>query len=257
MAIWLIAKSVLLEAVRRKEVYSVVFMACLLIALIMTIDFFKIEGLNKFYREAALKIMGLSSALAVIFLACRQLPREFETGTIQTILAKPISRWVFLSGKWLGVLLSGTFCLCLFMSVYVVGTFYLGGTVPWALFFQHFFLQLTLFLLLSSLCFWLSLFLTLDAAIAVACLLYLLASILMNATNFLYYESGPAGKAAILAITYTVPQIELFDLSGKVVHADVWSPIGFSTMTALCAYGVFYAVLYFGLAWWTFNRRRI
>ena len=68
-AIWLIAKSVLIEAIRRREIYSVIFIALMLIALIMTIDFFHLSGLSKFYREVALKIMSAATALSVVVLA--------------------------------------------------------------------------------------------------------------------------------------------------------------------------------------------
>lgn len=255
--IWLIAKSVLLEGLRRRELYAMACIACLLIALVMTVDFFNVEGLNKFYRETALKIMSLTSALTVIFLSCRQLPREFEMGTIQILLSKPISRSVFLLGKWGGVLLTAAFCLFLFMSVYVVGATYLGGEIPWALFAQHCILQMTLFFMLSSLCFLLSLVLNLDAAVVVACLLYLLASVFMNATSFIYFESGALGKALALVGTYVMPQLSLFNLSGKVTHADIWPPIGLETMIGLVLYGSLHAGLYFGVALKIFSRRRV
>ncbi|HEY8240633.1 MAG TPA: hypothetical protein VIH35_04260, partial [Kiritimatiellia bacterium] len=96
--IWLISKTVLIEAVRRKEIYVVVLAASLMIGLVMTLDFFSLEGLVKFYREVALSVTSVATALTVLVLATRQLPREFEHRTIYPLLAKPISRLSFLAG---------------------------------------------------------------------------------------------------------------------------------------------------------------
>ena len=104
----LIAKSVLIEAVRRKEIYVIVLAASLLIGAVMTVDFFDIQGLTKFYREIALKIMGVATALTVIVLAARQLPREFENRTIYPLMARPISRMTFISGNLAGPAIYGS-----------------------------------------------------------------------------------------------------------------------------------------------------
>src|SRR5690606_19496912 len=124
-SIWLIARSVLIEAVRRKEVYAVVLISLLLIGALMTVDFFRLEGITKFYSEAALKVMSAATALTVIVLAARQLPREFEARTIYPLLAKPVGRVTFLLGKLLGILLAAAFCLGMFMTVYIIGIWYL------------------------------------------------------------------------------------------------------------------------------------
>ena len=106
----LISRTVLVEAVRRKEIYAIVLISLMLIAATMTVNFFKLEGLAKFYRETGLQIMSIATALSVIVLAARQLPREFESRTIYPLLAKPVSRFQFLMGKILGVLLAAAFC---------------------------------------------------------------------------------------------------------------------------------------------------
>jgi ABC-type transport system involved in multi-copper enzyme maturation permease subunit len=139
--VWLIARTVLLEAIRRKEIYAIVLVSVLLLGAVMTVDFFGIKGLTKFYREVALKLMSTATAFTVVILAARQLPREFENRTIHPLLARPIGRATFLLGKLLGVLLAAGFCFGLFMSVFVAGSFYLEATVPGVLFAQYIFLH--------------------------------------------------------------------------------------------------------------------
>ena len=66
--IWQVAKTVFIEAVRRKEIYVIVILASTLIGAVMTLDFFELEGLTKFYREFSLKLMSGATAITVIVL---------------------------------------------------------------------------------------------------------------------------------------------------------------------------------------------
>jgi len=259
---WLIAHSVLIEAVRRKEIYAIVLVSCLLIGAVMSLDFFGLRDLTKFYREIALKTMSIATALATVVLAARQLPREFETRTIYPLLAKPVSRMTFMLGKLLGVMLAAAFCYALFMAVYIGGTYYLGGSIPWGIFLQYIYLQLLMILILASLCFWLSMVLNLDAALTIGVLFYLFASTFTTMTSYIYDYVSKAGQVVLVFLTYAIPQLTLFDLSEKAVHADsatgwTWDPLSIGTMAGLTAYGGFFVVLYVGFAMYCFRRRAL
>ena len=67
--VWLIARSVLIEAVRRKEIYVIVLLALMVIGGVMSVNFFGMEGLTKFYREVALEVMSIACALMVVVLS--------------------------------------------------------------------------------------------------------------------------------------------------------------------------------------------
>lgn len=251
----LIAKSVLIEAVRRREVYAIVLISTLIIGAVMTVDFFNVEGLTKFYREMALKIMSTATALTTVVLAARQLPREFENRTIYPLMAKPISRVAFLWGKLLGVQAAALFCFALFMAIYVAGATYLGTPVPAALFAQYIYLQMLMMLVLSTLSFWLSMLFNLDAAITLAAVMYFGANILTSAVSEIYDHVGRIQQLFLLAVTFLVPQLTLFDLSGKAVHSSAWGPLDAAVMLKLSAYGAVFAIAYFGAALWCFRRR--
>lgn len=256
-AVWLIARSVLLEAVRRREIYAVVMGSVALIALVLSLDFFQLEGLSKFYREVSLKIMGLAVALTVVVLAARQLPRELEKRTIYPLLARPVTRPMILFGKLLGVLLASLFCFALFMGVYVVGALLTGGAVPWALFLQYVYLQVLVMLILATLCFWLSLMLNLDAAITLGVLFFITASTFSSMTTYLYDFAEPAVQVAIRVLIFLVPQLVVFDLSDRAIHAEAWEPLSVGTLGALSLYALVFAGIYFGLALLLFRRRTV
>jgi ABC-type transport system involved in multi-copper enzyme maturation permease subunit len=256
-ASWLIARTVLLEAVRRREIYVLVLASCLLIGLVLAVDFFNLKGFTKFYRETALQVMGVSTALMVIVLAARQLPREFSQRTLYPLLARPLSRFDFLLGKLLGVMGSAVFGLAIFMAVFVLGTLYFEGTVPWGLLWQHIFLQVLMLLVLACLSFLLSTLLNLDAAITLGVLFYATAAMMMNLTTFLHANANTLGRAIIQLLTWGLPQLALFDLSEKVTHAAQWTPLPAGLLAGLAAYSMVYAGLYFGLTLLVFRRKSL
>lgn len=254
-SIWLIARSVLVEAVRRKEIYAIVLVSVLLIGAVMTVNFFKLEGLAKFYREMGLKIMSIATALTVVVLATRQLPREFESRTIYPLLAKPISRFRFLVGKILGVMLAALFCYALFMVVFIAGTYWLHGSIRWGLLGQFLYLQMVLMLILATLSFWLSLLLNLDAAITMGIIFYFMSSIITAATTYLYDTATAFGKLGLRILTYLLPQLTLFDLTEKVVHSEAWTPLSLRIIAELTLYGGVFAGIYLLLALVWFRKK--
>ena len=253
----LVARGVCLEAVRRRDLYVVVAMGCLMIGLLAQVEFFGLETLHKFYRETSLRLMGVATAFTVIVLASRQLPREFESRTIYPLLARPIHRSVFVLGKLLGVLGAGAFCLGLFLTIYLAGSFLVGAPLFPLLLFQFVVLQLMLLLVLASLCFVVSISFNLDAAITLGVLFYIASSFLSTLAQFLYETAGAIGQTLILIFTWVLPQFMLFDLSEKTVHGEIWSPLSFSVMLQLLVYGMGYVTVYLGATLALFRRKSL
>ena len=250
-----IARTVLLEAVRRKDIYVIIALCCGLILIVLTGDFFATTGLVKFYREISLKLMGAATAIAVLLLATRQLPREFELRTVYPLLARPVGRFTFLIGKGLGVCAAAAFCLGLFMLLYSGGSCLLGGAIHWGLLLQHLYLQLLLAAVLTAGCFLLSLALNYDAALVIGFLLTFAANLISSASLTLYELTNTIGRGLILMLTFALPQFMLFDLSEKTVHGEIWSPLTVGTMLALTLYAAFYISLFTVGAYALFRRR--
>lgn len=255
MKLWLVARGVLLEAIRRKEVYAIVLTSLLIIGCVVLLDFFQLQGISKFYREVALKVMSVATAVTTVVLAARQLPREFDNRTIYPLLAKPVSRWWFLLGKLAGVMLAAGFCLGLFMIVFISGSLYLHAPVPWHLMLQFLYLQMLQMLILTSLSFWLSLLFNLDAAITVGLLFYATSAVITSATAFLYDWTSGMGQVLLTALNYLLPQLTLLDLSAKAVHSEYWPALSLRTMAQLTAYASVFIVVYVGLAMLSFRRK--
>ncbi len=253
----LIAWTVLIEAIRRREVYAIVTISVLLIGAVATTKFFNLEGLGKFYREIALQVMSIATGLTVIVIGARQFPREFENRTIYPLMAKPISRAAFILGKLLGVLAAGCFCLFLFMLVFLCGSWYLKTTIHPLIFVQFLYLQVLALLILTSLSFMLSLLTNFDASITLGAILYVTASVFLNALTFIYPFSSGVGKGLLKFLLFAVPQLSLFNLSEKVVHEEAWGAVPWDTVGLLTIYGAFYTLVFLGITYLLFRRKAL
>jgi ABC-type transport system involved in multi-copper enzyme maturation permease subunit len=253
---WLVAKTIGTEAIRRKEIYAIVLVSLVLIGGLRVVKFFNVEGLGKFYREISLEVMNVATALTVILLAARQLPREFQNRTLYPLMAKPIRRDNLLLGKFLGVMLAAAFCYAMFMAVFLAGSLTIKSPVNAGLFLQFIYLQFWNFAVLGGLAFLLSLMLNIDAAITICILLYIFSQVLMSLMSYIYDYISPLQQTFLLGVHFVVPQLSLFDLSAKVVHG-IWPPIASWAMWGLTAYGAAYTVLYLSGTYLLFRRRAL
>lgn len=251
----LVARTIFTEALRRKEIYVIVILTVALLLAASMIRAFNLREVHKFYYEISLKVMSVATALTVIALAARQLPREFERRTIYTLLAKPIARWEFILGKYLGVVLAGVFCLLLFMTIFIAGRLLTHAAVPWLIFGQYVYLQALMVAVLAALAFLLSMLINLDAAVALTALIYLLGQVLTNALTMIYDSLSQLGRGFLLLLNYTIPQPALFDLSAKVVHD--WPPLRAGVLGLATLYALMFILPYLGASAWLFRRKAL
>lgn len=98
-----IARNTFREAVRNKILYSLLLFAVALILASLVLGEFTLgEGL-RLTRDLGLYGVDLFSVLIAIFLGVNMLYKELQLKTVYTILPKPIARYQFVIGKWLGL----------------------------------------------------------------------------------------------------------------------------------------------------------
>jgi ABC-type transport system involved in multi-copper enzyme maturation permease subunit len=215
--------------------------------------------------------MNFTTALTVILLAARQLPREFSNRTIYPLLAKPMGRLEFLAGKYLGVLFAGYFCYGLFMIVFLCGSMTLDAPMDMTLFAQAVYLQCLSYAILAAMVFMFSMLLHVDAAITLSAILFAASQVLMNLMREAYAElTSKLLKWIVLSLHFLIPQLTLFDASSKVVHSvsylqvdgqrvaqAIWGPIPAGTIVVLTLYAAVYSGIFLLLAYLLFRRKAL
>jgi ABC-type transport system involved in multi-copper enzyme maturation permease subunit len=253
--IWLIAETILIEAVRRKDLYVVALVSALLIAIVGVFRFFGIEGLHKFFREVSLTIMNWATTIIVILLAARQLPREFESRTIYPLLAKPIHRLHLLMGKLVGTLLAAAIAYVIFMAFFFVGEWQIGAPLGWATFFQMIYLHFLALAILGALTLMLSTVMTHSATLTVALLFYVFSEQITAFIRIRYAEAGEWMRVFLRVLNCTVPQLALTDLTEKVVHD--WPPVPAWVLGFLTLYAAGFVAVFVLISFLRFRKREI
>ena len=113
MIIWAIARTTVGDALRKKilQVFIVVAIGLIVLSLSFsqTLSFSSQRGASSDFmllKSFGLGMMALAGIFISLILGVTLIPQEFERRTIYTILAKPVKRYEFITGKFLGALMT-------------------------------------------------------------------------------------------------------------------------------------------------------
>jgi ABC-type transport system involved in multi-copper enzyme maturation permease subunit len=104
--IWLIASGTFGEAMRRKILLVFLFVAIALIFMGFAFASFTPTRELVVIKSLGLGVIGLAGVFISVILGINLIPNEIERRTIYTILSKPVQRWQFVCGKFLGGLMT-------------------------------------------------------------------------------------------------------------------------------------------------------
>jgi ABC-2 type transport system permease protein len=101
--LWIIAANTFTETLRQ-PIYAVIVISGLILLFISpSVTMYTLDEDIKLLRELGLSTLFLSGLFIAIFSAAGAVTEEIESKTITTVLSKPVSRSVFILGKFFGV----------------------------------------------------------------------------------------------------------------------------------------------------------
>ncbi len=113
MIIWAIARTTFGDAMRKKvlQIFLVVTIGLIILSLSFsqTLQFSSRQGSSSdlmMLKSFGLGLMALAGLFISLVLGVSLIPQEIERRTIYTILAKPVKRYEFIIGKFLGAVLT-------------------------------------------------------------------------------------------------------------------------------------------------------
>lgn len=104
-SVWRIAKMTVAEARRKRVLQAVVVLVVLIIASLNIVSYLSPVEQARMVKDSGLMSITLFGMLLSIFVGAFMIPHEIESRTIYPILAKPVRRYEFLLGKYLGALI--------------------------------------------------------------------------------------------------------------------------------------------------------
>ena len=128
--IWMIATGTFGEAIRKKILNVFLFVAIALMVMGFAFASFTPQQQTEIVQSLGLGVIGLAGVFITVILFINLVPAEIERRTIYTILSKPVQRYEFLCGKFLGGLMTVFLNIALMGLAFVVLIAWKGG-------FQH------------------------------------------------------------------------------------------------------------------------
>lgn len=128
-----IARNTFREAARNKVLYSLLFFAILLIVSALALGQLTLNEEIRMTRDLGLFGIDLFGVVIAVFVGVNLLYKELELKTVYTILPKPIARWEFVLGKFLGMLGTMAIQVVVMALVLALVLFIQGGTLEMAL----------------------------------------------------------------------------------------------------------------------------
>jgi len=251
--IWAIARVTMLEAIRMRVLWG-------LVVLVVGSDLFglvlgemSIRDAERVARDVGLASASLWGSLTAIFLGVFLLYTEVQRRTIHAIVSKPIDRWEFVVGKYLGMACVLTFAIAIFGGVtLLVGGGVLGGLV------RAIVLAWFEILVVAAIAIFFSSFSTPFLSGIFALAIWVIGRLTPDIE--LAAQAGSSVMRAIAgAVLFIVPDLHLFSPSGRVVngtamsvHGDFvdWGYVGMAGL-----HGVGYIAFLLALACVFFQRR--
>jgi ABC-type transport system involved in multi-copper enzyme maturation permease subunit len=133
MKVFAIALNTGREAIRNKILYSILLFACLVTAISAAFGWASIGDTTKFVKDFSLFSISLFGVVTTVVLGVSLLSKELGKRTIYNILSKPVARWQFLVGKFLGLLATLAVMMALMTAALLTLLYLLEGHVDWEL----------------------------------------------------------------------------------------------------------------------------
>lgn len=254
-AVLALARAVVLESVRRKDLWVVAILGFLIILSAGTLGFFGLKGLETFAKDLAVTVLGVFGSIIAVLTSCRVLPDEVRNRTLYPLLARPITRFGLVLGKFLGAVAVSWIAFLMLAALTAVALAIFR--VPFEpIMLQYLVAKMMGLVVVCAIAMALSVLMTPSAAATTGFILVFGASMVVRALVMGFDSASPVGKIGSKLLAAVLPQLNLFDLGGRATYVG-WGPVPLWVMGALALYMAAYSSAMLGVAWARFRRQAL
>jgi Cu-processing system permease protein len=251
-----VAGIVIKELYRRKDVY-VLFVLTVLLCLIMgSVRFFNDGRIVRYLKEICLLLVWISSLIIAITCAARQIPAERENRTLLPLLAKPLTRWQLLLGKFFGCWFAcglALLCFYLFFGLLAATREHYWPVLEYA---QAAFLHWVMLGVVVALALFGSLVFAAPSSNATICFAIVSGILLLGRHLDKVALQLPEPRRSLLyGLYYVIPHLELFDVRDLIIHD--WPPIAWGVCALATLYATAYAAVFLTASCLVFRRKAV
>jgi ABC-type transport system involved in multi-copper enzyme maturation permease subunit len=249
-AVYQIGLNTFRETIRSHVVYLVLLFTAILILLSVSFGEWSVFARVQVIEDFGLAAMSISGLLLAIFIGVGLLGREISSKTIYHVLAKPVSRSSFITGKFAG-LLAVLVLIYIIMAVFFMATLtIMGGHV-------------NCLIVSAIICIWMETAIIVSASVFFSTFA---SPVLAALFSTAFYIAGHlndlvsvhvSAKSGIFpgiqkTIYYLIPNLEHLNIRDHVVY-NIVLPGGYMEM-AVC-YGCLYVILFITLGCVIFGKK--
>lgn len=251
MKVKAIALNTFKEAIRDRILYLLLFFAAAAILFSRLLAILTVGDRVKIIKDVGLASLSLFGALMAILIGTGLVYKEIDKKTIFTIISKPIHRWQFLLGKFLGLSFTLLIMIGLMSLIFLAVVFVHTRRIEFRLFIAIAFIFIEL-LLITAVAILFSCFST-----PILSSVFSLAFYLIGHTSWgleaLIRRLKPGLSRSLAQFLYTfLPDLENFNFRTEIIHGLSIQP-KFYFFSAL--YGIFYTLFILTLATLVFKKR--
>jgi len=246
-----IALNTFREAVRDRILYAILIFALLMLAGSTILVTISVGGEEKIIKDLGLASISIFGTLIAIFLGIALVSKEIERRTVYTIISKPIHRYQFILGKYLGLVLT-LLVNVLVMALGLIGLAYLWeGVSSLRLLLAVLFTFLEL-MLVTALALFFSTFSSPTLSAMFTICLFVAGHLSPDLRLFAARFGGGLIRPAVEGLYFLLPNLSRLDFNDQVVQG---LRVDGGTLALSFAYAMFYIAALVLAAMAIFQRR--
>ncbi|MDI6693308.1 MAG: ABC transporter permease subunit [Anaerosomatales bacterium] len=217
-----VAKAVFFDSIRRRILLAVLVFAGVMVALIPSLPDYGLGVEKAVFGEIALAVTFIASLVVTLGLSVTRVPSEVERRTVYAVLARPVARWQYLVGTWLGTFAMVGVLVGAFAAVDVAVGAAVYGTWLWKL-------------MIGALGIWLEMGVVAAFGITVSTVVSPVTAIVAEAA-FLFVGHSKAtlvGEEGALALKAFYPSLDAFNVVAPVTHGNGVPPLYLASMVVV------------------------
>jgi ABC-type transport system involved in multi-copper enzyme maturation permease subunit len=214
--VWAIASNTFREAIRDRILYLLLVFALALIGFAQILSLLTVGSEDKIIKDLGLASISLFGVLTAIFIGVSLVSKEIDRRTIYTIVSKPIHRFQFVLGKYFGLVLTLAVNTVVMTAWFYLILLFKGFADPRLLLAVYMiFLEL---LLVTALAIFFSSFSTPILSTLFALSLYLVGHLSWSLNLLRERLTGGLGRWVCRILYLILPNLEIFNIKGEMVH---------------------------------------
>jgi len=255
---WVIAKNTLGEAMRRKILNVFLILALGSVIISLTFPFLDFRQQVTILKSFGLGMVQFWGIFIAIIMGITLIPSDVDQRTIYTILSKPVKRYEYVVGRFLGA------AITLALNIFLMGVAFLlvfaakTNAHAFAALGNYDFKGFLKLLLLAAVAIFFSVFMSMTVNFFLSSAVFIIG----NLSSVTESMANSPNTAAVLrplykALHVLVPNFGNYDIQNPLIHPDVpQADIGMYMLKA-ALYGLAYTIILVVLAVLVFERKEV